>query len=126
MKNSVANRIISGLQEFSGALKANKPITEEFTCRKVVLDLHPTRYQPEDVKAARELLHCSQTMFGQFLGVSANAIRAWEQGVNPPPDIACRFMDEIRRDPKYWIERLKSAATVKGSVKRRKAAGGSR
>jgi len=27
--------------------------------------------------------------------------------------VACRFMDEIRRDPSYWLARLRESTVVK-------------
>jgi DNA-binding transcriptional regulator YiaG len=36
--------------------------------------------------------------------VSVKTVRAWEQEVNTPSAMACRFMDKTRRDPKHWIE----------------------
>lgn len=106
-KPSVEDRIISRLKGFSKALENKEVITERFTCRKIELDLQPTPYKPELVKTTRELLGVSQALFAQFLGVSVKTVRAWEQGKNSPKDMACRFMDEIRHDPKRWRERLR-------------------
>ena len=101
-KDSVGARIIEGLREFTEALEKEEPIAERFTCRTVMLDLLAVPYDPKAVKATRQLLAASQGVFAQFLGVSVKSVRAWEQGVNTPSDIACRFMDEIRRNPHYW------------------------
>jgi putative transcriptional regulator len=65
------------------------------------------------VKQTRALLGASQAVFANFLGVSVKTVRAWEQGVNTPSAMACRFMDEIRRDPKHWIARLSEAAVAR-------------
>jgi putative transcriptional regulator len=112
-KASVATRMIQGLQEFVDALKTKQPITEKFTVRVIQLDLRPCKYDPEQVKKTRRLLHASQAVFARFLGVSVKTVRAWEQGVNTPNDMACRFMDEIRFNPEYWMERLQKAAVAK-------------
>lgn len=84
-----------------------------FTCRTFVLDLEPASYNPNDVKSTRKLLSASQGMFAKFLGVSIKTVRAWEQGTNTPSDMACRFMDEIRRNPDYWRSRLRESVRVK-------------
>lgn len=110
---SVADRILQRLQGFTEALERGVPISGKFTCRQIELDLKPTPYDPKLVKETRRLLGVSQAVFAQLLGVSAKTVRAWEQGVNPPKRMACRFMDEIRRDRKYWIERLKEAAVAR-------------
>jgi putative transcriptional regulator len=112
-KASVATRMIQGLQEFVDTLKEKQPITEKFTCRVVELDLRPTPYNPEQVKNTRLLLNASQAVFARFLGVSVKTVRAWEQGINTPNDMACRFMDEIRLNPTYWMERLQKAAVTR-------------
>ncbi len=112
-KGCVASEIIDGLKGFAEALQNKDLISERFTCRRVVLDLNPTRYSPELVRKTRDLLGASQAIFAQFLGVSTQTVRAWEQGVNMPQDVACRFMDEIRRDPGYWQERFKNAMVVR-------------
>jgi DNA-binding transcriptional regulator YiaG len=56
------------LQEFTAALETAETISEQFTCRKFVVDLHPTSYDPEMVKKTRELLDASQAVFARFLG----------------------------------------------------------
>lgn len=115
MKDSVANKIIEGLREFTDALESNEDISEKFTCRKVTLDLMPVPYSAENVKSTRKLLMASQGLFAQFLGVSVKAVRAWEQGCNTPNDMACRFMDEIQSNPEYWRKRLRESIKVKES-----------
>jgi len=112
MKDSVAKKIIDGLQEFTEALERDERIAEKFTCRKVTLDLLPVAYGPKTVKATRKLLGVSQGIFAQFLGVSVKTVHAWEQG-RTPGDMACRFMDEIQRNPDYWRKRLKDSIRVK-------------
>src|SRR4051794_17473009 len=59
--------------------------------------------------------HASQAVFARFLGVSRNTVRSWEQGVNAPSTMACRFLDEIRLNPAYWQQRLRDSAKVKSA-----------
>jgi putative transcriptional regulator len=113
MKPSVADRILQRLQGFKNALEKKETIGQRFTCHKVVLDLQPKQYTPEMVKRTRKLLGASQKIFAQLLGVSLGTVRSWEQGENPPKPIACRFMDEISRNPRYWLERLQKSAVAK-------------
>jgi putative transcriptional regulator len=112
-KSSVEQRITSRLEGFVDALKAGKEISKHFTCRTVVLELEPAIYDSAKVVMTRQLLGASQAVFAQFLGVSPNAVRAWEQDLNSPSDIACRFMDEIRINPQYWRKRLRESARTK-------------
>jgi len=115
MKDSVGAKILEGLREFTEALENDEQITERFTCRTVMLDLVPVPYGPEEVKATRKLLRASQGIFAQFLGVSAKSVRAWEQGINTPNNMACRFMDEIQSNPEFWRDRLMQSVKVKNS-----------
>lgn len=112
-KPSVGARIVQGLQEFVDALQKKEPIHKKFTCRTIVLDLKPSSYNSVRIKQTRNLLGVSQTLFAKFLGVSPSTVRSWEHGDNTPSEMACRFMDEIRRDPQHWLDRLRKAAKVK-------------
>jgi DNA-binding transcriptional regulator YiaG len=113
MKDNVANKILRGLKEFTDALERDEVISEKFTCRKVTLDLQPMAYTPKAVKDTRKILKASQAVFAQFLGVKPSAVRSWEQGRQAPSDMACRFLDEIQRNPDYWRTRLRESIRVK-------------
>jgi putative transcriptional regulator len=63
------------------------------------------------VKETRKLIRASQAIFAQFLGVSLSAVRDWEQGIKPPGGAACRIMDEIRRNPDYFVGRLRELSS---------------
>ena len=99
MKASVGHEIVNRVKEFAEALKGPRPISEQFTCRRVVLDLNPTPYDPDLVRETRKILGASQAMFAKFLGVKTRTVQHWEQGLVIPSDMACRFMDEIRNNP---------------------------
>ena len=116
MKRSVASRVGSRLKELAEALQSGARLSDQFTCRKVVLDLPATPYDAKLVKETRRLLGASQAVFAQLLGVSVKTVCAWEQGENTPSDMACRFMDEIRHNPPYWLERLTRSSVTKLAV----------
>lgn len=109
--NSVENDILQALGDFTDALKKGE-VAQRFTCRQIQLDLKPTHYSPELVRQTRKILGISQTLFARFLGASPKTVRAWEQGINTPHAVACRFMDEIRRDPEYWVGILRKLTTT--------------
>ena len=108
---SVGSTIARRLGRVAAAVEAGQDITKRFTCRTVRLRLAPRRYGPKEVKQTRRKLGASQAIFAQFLGVSPSAVQDWEQGLKPPHGAACRLMDEIRRDPQYWIHRLRELST---------------
>ena len=113
MTSPIEKEIIQGLESFAEALEAGVDLNERFTCHKIVLDLQPTQYVPATVKDTRQMLGVSQALFAQFLGVSRGTVQSWEQGEKSPRRMACRFMDEIRRDPDRWRARLHEAAKLK-------------
>lgn len=107
MKDSKGKKIVERLKRFSETLESGETITDKYTCRTIKLNLEPRSYSAELVKQTRELLGTSQTIFAQFLGVSVKTVCDWEQDRKKPKEVACRLMDEIRRDPQYWLNRLK-------------------
>ena len=113
MDQNFEEKVLSRLKNFSSDLESKEAISKKYNCRKVKLDLKPTDYSPELVKATRQILEASQSIFASFLGVSVGTVQSWEQGENPPHPMACRFMDEIRYDPERWKERIKELVVPK-------------
>ena len=103
---TLEEKLVKSLENFADALESGEEITERFTCRKVVLNLEPTQYNPERVRQTREILGASQAIFAKFLGVSTSTVQAWERGENKPALLACRFMDEIRNDRGHFQKRF--------------------
>jgi putative transcriptional regulator len=116
VEQSVEQEILEALGEFTDALEKGE-VFKRFTCRQIKLNLVPTEYSPALVKKTRKLLGISQSLFARFLGVSPKTVRAWEQGINIPHPMACRFMDEIRRVPSFWIERLREVTVTQVDCK---------
>ena len=110
---SVGTRIIQGLTEFRDALRSGEKISERFTVRTVELRLEPRAFSDEDVRSVRSKMGLSQAIFAKFLGVSVKTVRSWEQGKRQPSDMACRFLDEISRDPEHWKRRLREELVVR-------------
>ena len=112
MAKSNGKKIIDRLKTFSETLERSESITDKFTCRTIKLNFDPVPYDADLVQRTRKLLGASQAIFAQFLGVSVKTVHDWEQNRKPPKPIACRLMDEIRRDPKYWMNRLKDLSVT--------------
>jgi len=107
----VGERIVGRLKGFVEAMEGGDDVRKRFTCRTIRLNAQPQTYSPALVRKTRSMLGASQTIFAQFLGVSASAVQDWEQGEKPPKGSACRLMDEIRTNPDYWIQRLQELST---------------
>lgn len=112
MGKRIGAQIVEAMQDFTQALERGEDIAERYTVRHVRRNLHPAHFDAKKVKATRKLLNASQAVFAWFLGVNVQTVRAWEQGVNPPSDIACRFMELIRDRPELMRQRLREMAGV--------------
>ncbi len=110
-QRSLGKEINARLQRFTATLATKESLNDQFTCRTLKLSFRPDAYTPTMVKETRAILKVSQPIFARFLGVSVSAVRDWEQGLKPPRGAACRMMDEIRRNPTYFRERLRELAT---------------
>lgn len=108
--SSVESRVVRGLTAFRSAVRDKERVDEKFTVRTVELDLEPQTFSAKDVKDTRALVGVSQGVFAQILGVSANTVQAWEQGLRTPSNMAARFIEEIRAHPEHWKQRLREAA----------------
>src|SRR5689334_17524593 len=105
-------KIVARLKNFVEKAKSSKRLGDAFTQHTVVLDLQPKAYRADDIASVRKSLGASQAVFARFLGVSRYTVRSWEQRINTPSTIACRFLDEIRLNPEYWQKRLRDSAKV--------------
>ncbi len=111
-QRSLGKEINARLQRFTTKLATTESLNDQFTCRTLKLSFRPDAYTPTMVKETRTILKVSQPIFARFLGVSVSAVRDWEQGLKPPRGAACRMMDEIRRNPTYFRERLRELAAA--------------
>jgi len=112
----LGQQIIESLQEFVETLKSGANIQEACRCRVVELDPKSAPANSTVVEATRKMIGASQRVFAKFLGVSAQTVRAREQGEEVLSDMAKRFMDEIRLNPDYWRTRLREVVKVKKRV----------
>lgn len=108
--NAADKKVLAGLTELRDRIRTDPSVQKLFTARKTTLAPEPAEYAPEDVKALRESLNASQTVFALLLGVDADTVRSWEQGKRNLSKMARRFLDEIKADPERYRARLKSSA----------------
>ena len=113
---SIGQQIVRDLKKLNRVIASGDSVCDHFTCNRVVLNLQPRVYTPEMVKALRKSLGMSQAIFAQFIGVAPNTLRAWEQGQNPVPGMACRFFDELKEAPEHFRKRIREASSDKALV----------
>jgi len=114
-RTSVGPELVRRFEKFVADLDQTDDLAKRFTCRTVRLNVRPAALSPAAVKQTRRALRASQTIFAEFLGVSPATVRDWEQGAKPPGGAACRLMDEIRRNPAYFLGRLKELSQPVGT-----------
>ncbi|MGA2904079.1 MAG: helix-turn-helix domain-containing protein [Candidatus Korobacteraceae bacterium] len=67
--------------------------------RSVELPAQPKPMKPGDIRALRESLNASQTLFARLLNVSSNAVESWEQGVRQPRQATLKLLHVARKNP---------------------------
>jgi putative transcriptional regulator len=110
----VGQELVRRLRHFNEILDTTDNLPDQFTCRTIRLNLQPKGYHGADVKKVRTILGVSQALFAQFAGVSAAAVKDWEQDIKPPNGAVCRLMDEIIHNPAYFQSRIRELATPVG------------
>jgi putative transcriptional regulator len=71
--------------------------------RVTVLPAPPKAVSPKEIRRIRRKLHASQAAFAQYLNVSANAVRSWEQGTRKPQQAALKLLVIAKKNPKALL-----------------------
>jgi DNA-binding transcriptional regulator YiaG len=66
---------------------------------EAVFCLPAKRYTAKDVKDLRERLGKTQKQFSEDYGIPIATLRAWEQGINVPEQLATSYLKVIDRSP---------------------------
>jgi DNA-binding transcriptional regulator YiaG len=107
---SKGREIVASLIEAIEVEKSGIPIESRFTVRTVRLPDQPKAYTAIAVRATRDKIGVSQTIFAHLIGVSPMLIRAWEQGQRKLAMWARRLLDEVNRDPGHWRGMFRKAS----------------
>ena len=65
-------------------------------------------YSAGQVRRLRSRLALSQTVFAQLLNVSAETVRSWEQGKNPPSGPAARLLQLTVQHPEWMLKSIEA------------------
>src|SRR3954471_9400533 len=94
-KKSLGDLLIQSLGDAiafeKGELQARVNV-RELTARDAKVDA-PPRYTPAHIRATRLKLGYSQLIFAKALNVSAQTVRAWEQGSRVPDGPTLRLLE---------------------------------
>jgi putative transcriptional regulator len=99
--------MVEDLNELCEQLERGAALHEVATVRPSPIKRTPPDLLPAEIRAIRESLGLSTSLFAGFLGLRASTLRSWEHGETRPSPLARRFLEEIRDDREYWIVRLK-------------------
>lgn len=70
---------------------------DQITARDIDIP-KPNIYEGEEIAKLRRKLNCSQQVFAEIMGVTADTISKWERNVRKPEKVACRFLRVLDRE----------------------------
>jgi putative transcriptional regulator len=76
----------------------------------------PGGYTRERIVDLRTQLHLSQPVFAQALNVSANTVRAWEQGRRVPDGAALRLLQLVDEHPQWILQTVRKDGAPSGEA----------
>src|SRR5450432_1439806 len=88
-KPRVADEIMAGMREIERMMDEGKTPQQMFTVKTVEIP-DPNVYRAKQVRALRDSLGVSQTVFAHLLGVSVILVKSWERGAREPSPLARR------------------------------------
>lgn len=106
----VWDRVIGEMNKLADAIRSGKA-DERFTVRRVKVVAGPPELSAADIKAIRESIGVSQPLFAEFLGVSPQVVKAWEQGRRRAVGAARRLLADMRDHAGHWRERVRETIT---------------
>jgi len=114
VRRNLGEILVKNLTDLRDELRAGT-VRQRFTMRSVPFDLRPQPFDADAVRRVRVKLGMSQGVFAAVLGVTVDTVQSWEQGKNKPEGLACRFLDEINRNPDIAINILRRSAEMAGA-----------
>ena len=79
----------------------------------------PPQYGPRRIRRIRDQMDLSQPLFAAALNVSAETIRAWEQGKREPDGPTLRLLQVAEEHPGVFLEKVR--ARVSSTARRARA-----
>lgn len=82
---------------------SSEKATTKLDLRAVEIPPRPKQMKPADIRALRESLNASQTLFARLLNVSSNAVESWEQGIREPRQATLKLLYIARKNPQVLL-----------------------
>lgn len=86
-------------EEQRTAVASSEKSNIKLDLRTVELPARPKAMKPADIRAVRESLNASQSLFARLLNVSSNAVESWEQGIREPRQATLKLLHVARKNP---------------------------
>ncbi len=99
-KTKLGQELVQGLKEAIAYERG------EITLKTHTVEIpdSPPEWSTEDISRLRvKKLRVSQPILAAYLGISAAALRAWEQGLKKPSGTARRLLQVIDRAPQQFL-----------------------
>jgi putative transcriptional regulator len=94
-----------------GELPDARVTRAKVTARRVDV-VAPPEYSQGDIRRIRDGLGLSQAVFAELIGASTSTVRAWEQGVREPSEMARRLIALAERDPEIFAKDMVPAGSA--------------
>lgn len=102
MAKSVKVNIFDDMKEaMQGALAYERG--EVVNLRVTRIPVRPKQLSAKEIRHIRRTLNASQALFANYLNVSANAVRSWEQGTRRPRQAALKLLVIAKKNPKALL-----------------------
>lgn len=75
----------------------------------------PPTYGAQQIREIRARMRLSQAVFADALNVSAETIRAWEQGKREPDGPTLRLLEVAEQHPQVFLEKVRLRHEGKGT-----------
>jgi len=102
--NAAGRELMAAVAEVHAAVMSGRPL-RGMTVRHVDIP-DPPAFTSGDVRALREKLRVSVSLFARLTGVSSKLVEHWEQGRRVPSPLACRLLERISIDPDGYLASL--------------------
>lgn len=103
---SLGSDLISSLREMIEFEKGEKRLR---TTEAYIASPPPKWSKSAISKLRKDVIGVSQPVFASVLGVRPQTVKAWEQGLNEPSDMAKRLLEIIATNPQIAERILKKA-----------------
>ena len=116
---SIGDRALDGLEEAVafeyGKLPGTRVDRVTLTARVAEAPQAPT-YTSARIARIRSRLRLSQVVFAMALNVSAETVRAWEQGKREPDGAALRLLQIAEQHPEWILETVSIRSRVSSTT----------